>query len=270
MIDFKRAVRSKAAVQAVVTVVMLVVNVVNTSESRSAELKATEFKVMSSVAILEAYNRLVPVFEAASGHKVVTEWVPTVEMMKRLLAGEAPDLAIMASNGVEQLVREGKFVSEPRVVVARSGIGVAIKAGAAKPDIGSANAVKAALIAAGSVAYSTGPSGAYLAQLFERMGLTATLAPKLKIVQGVPVGDLVARGDAEIGFQQVPELLTVKGIDYIGTLPAEIQQVTAFVAGVPVEAAKRTDQARAAQALLAFFKTPASATVFRKTGMEPG
>ena len=126
--------------------------------------------------------------------------------------------------------------------------------------------VKAALQSAKSVAYSTGPSGVYLAALFEKMGLTAELKPKLKLVQGEPVGTVIARGDAEIGFQQVPELLPEPGIDYLGTLPADIQQITVFSAGLP----NGSTQVDAAKALAAFLKTPAAAASFKKTGMEPG
>jgi molybdate transport system substrate-binding protein len=116
------------------------------------------------------------------------------------------------------------------------------------------------------VAYSTGPSGVYLAQLFDRMGLTAELKPKLKLVQGEPVGAVIARGDAEIGFQQVPELLPEPGIDYLGELPAEIQQITVFSAGLPVGSAN----VEAARAWAAFLRTPAAGAAFKASGMEPG
>ena len=228
--------------------------------------QAAEIKVMASVAIKDAYNELVPAFEKASQHKVVTEWVPTVEMMRRLGAGEAPDLVIMAGSGVDKLITDGKLAAGSRVDIAKSGIGVGITKGTPKPDIGSADALAKTLRSAKSVAYSTGPSGVYLAGLFEKMGLTAELKPKLKVIQGEPVGDVVARGDAEIGFQQVPELLPVKGIDYIGALPAEIQQITVFASAVPVGA----KQGDAAKALVTFLKTPAAAAAFKKTGMEPG
>ena len=227
---------------------------------------AADLKVMASVAIQQAYNELVPQFETASGHKVVTEWVPTAIMMQRLRAGEAPDIVIMASNGVDELIAAGKFTAGSRVDIAKSGIGVAVRKGAAKPDISSAAAVKSALQAAKSVAYSTGPSGVYLTALFDKMGLTAELKPKLKLVQGEPVGSVVARGDAEIGFRQVPELLPEPGIDYIGTLPADIQQITVFAGALPTG----SRQVDAAKALAAFLKTPAAGAAFKKTGMEPG
>jgi len=126
--------------------------------------------------------------------------------------------------------------------------------------------VKRALLAAKSVAYSTGPSGVYLAGLFQRMGIADEVKPKLKRVKGVPVGEVVARGEAEIGFQQVSELLPVAGIDYLGPLPATIQEITVFAAGVHV-AARQPD---AAKALIGFLATPAAVAVIRKKGMEPG
>jgi molybdate transport system substrate-binding protein len=227
---------------------------------------AAEINVMASVAVKDAYIELVPEFEKASQHKVVTEWVPTAVMMTRLKAGESPDLVIMSSTGIDALIKDGKFSAGSRIDIAKSGIGVAIKKGAAKPDLTSAEAVKQALKSAKSVAYSTGPSGVYLAGLFEKMGLTAELAPKLKVVQGEPVAAVVARGDAEIGFQQVPELLPAPGIDYLGTLPADIQQITVFSGGSPT-GAKQVD---AAKALVAFLKTTAAAAAFKKTGMDPG
>jgi molybdate transport system substrate-binding protein len=228
-----------------------------------------EIKVLSSVAIKYAYDELLPRFEAASGHKVATEWVGTVDMMARLRAGEAPDLAISSSDNVDTLIQEGKFASGSRVDFSRSAIGIAVRKGAARPDVGSREALVAALKASKSFAYSTGPSGAYLADLFERIGL-ADQAHKLKVVQGEPVGAVVARGEAEIGFQMVPELMFVPGIDYIGTLPAELGGVTIFAAGVPVASSARGGEAKAAQALLAFLRTPEAVAAFGRIGMGPG
>ena len=228
--------------------------------------QAADLKVMSSVAIKQAYDAMIPGFEKASGHKVVTEWVPTAIMVKRLSAGEKPDLVIMAGNNIDDLIKDRKFAAGSRIDIAKSGIGVAVRKGAPKPDISTTDAVKAALTKAKTVAYSTGPSGVYLAQLFDKLGLTAELKSKLKLVQGEPVGSVIARGDAEIGFQQVPELLPEPGIDYLGTLPAAIQQITVFSGGLPVGSAN----VDAARAWAAFLKTPAAAAAFKQSGMEPG
>ena len=148
----------------------------------------------------------------------------------------------------------------------KSGVGVAVKAGAPKPDISSAESIKAALLSAKSIGYSPGPSGAYLVGLFQKMGIADAIKDKVKTVVGQPVGNMVASGEAEIGFQQVSELLPVKGIDFLGPLPASIQQITTF-SGRHFAAAK--DPA-AAKALAAFLAAPAATPVKKKHGLDPG
>ena len=222
-----------------------------------------EIKVMLSAAFKEAYLELVPPFERASGHKVESLWVPSVQMMNRLKGGETVDLVILSAASLEALRKAG-LISE-RTDLARSGIGVAVKSGARKPDISSGEAVKRAVLAAKGIAYSTGPSGIYLMDLFERMGIAEAIKSRVKQVQGEPAGGVVARGEAEIAFQQVSELLPVPGIDFIGPLPADIQQITVFSAGLHVAA----KQPEAARALVKFLTAPAAAPVIRKKGMEP-
>ena len=152
----------------------------------------SELSVISSNAIKEAYLELVPQFERASGHKVTTTWAGTQGILERLKRGETYDLLIMAANWVDELSRQGTIVAGSRADLVRSGIGVAVRAGAPKPDIGSAEALKRALIAAKSVAYSTGPSGIYLQGLFERLGVADNVNAKLKVAEsGKPVGDIV-------------------------------------------------------------------------------
>ena len=218
---------------------------------------------MLSAAFKEAYLELVPQFERASGHKVENLWVPSVQMMARLKGGETVDLVILSAASLDELRKAG-FISD-RTDLARSGIGIAVKSGARKPDISSGEAVKRAVLAARGVAYSTGPSGIYLMELFKRMGIAEGIKSKVKQVQGEPAGGVVARGEAEIAFQQVSELLPVPGIDFVGPLPADIQQITVFSAGLHV-AAKQPDAARA---LVKFLTAPAAAPVIRKKGMEP-
>jgi molybdate transport system substrate-binding protein len=153
-----------------------------------------------------------------------------------------------------------------RVDLAKSGVAAAVRAGAARPDISSGEALKRAVLAAKSIVYSHGPSGVYLAGLFERMGIAEQLKPKVKLVQGEPAGAVVARGEAEIGFQQMSELLPVPGIDILGPLSADVQRITVFSAGLHVRA-KAPD---AAKALVKFITAPAAVPVIRKKGMEPG
>jgi molybdate transport system substrate-binding protein len=232
----------------------------------ASEVRAAEIKVMLSAAFKEAYVELVPQFERSSGHKVVTIWAPTVDMMKRLKGGETVDLVIIAANSLEELIKLGKIVPGSRVDLAKSVIGVAIRAGAPKPDIKTTEAFKRTMLAAKSIAYSTGPSGVYITELFKRLGIADQLKPKVKQLKGVPIGEVVARGDAEIGFQQVSEILPVKGIELLGPLPADIQRTTVFCIGLHTAA----PQPDAAKALVKYLTSPAAVPVIRKKGMEPG
>jgi molybdate transport system substrate-binding protein len=228
---------------------------------------AAEIKVLSSAGTREAYRELVPAFEKASEHKVTTSWAGTADIMKRIQAGETYDLVIMSAQGLEELIRLGKIVAGSRVDIAKSGVGVAVRAGAARPDFGSSEALKRTLLAAKSIGYSTGPSGVYLIKLFQRMGIADEIKQKVKQVPtGIPVGTIIASGEAEIGFQQVSELIRFPGIDYLGPLPAEIQETTVFAAGLHPAAT----QTEAAKALVKFLTSPAAVPVIKSTGMEPG
>lgn len=218
---------------------------------------------MLSAAFKEAYLELVPQFERATGNKVSTSWVASVQMMNRLKGGEAVDLVILSAVALDELIKAG--IIADRQDIARSGVAAAVKAGASKPDISSGEALKRAVLAAKSVVYSTGPSGIYLIELFERMGIAGQIRSKVKQVQGEPAGAVVARGEAELGFQQMSELLPVPGIDIVGPLSADVQQITVFSGGVHVKA----QAADAARALVRFFKSPAAAPVIREKGMEP-
>lgn len=222
-----------------------------------------EIRVMQTAAFKAAYDELVPQFERASGHKVTTLWTPSVEMMRKLKDGEAVDVVIMSATAIDELHALGKVGA--RADLATCGIGVAVRAGAPKPDIGSGDALKRAVLAAKSVVYSTGPSGIYLKDLFERWGISAAIQPKLVIVKGEPAGAVAARGDAEIAFQQVCELLPVPGIDLVGPLSADIQKITTFSSAVHAHAA----QPAAAAELIRFLTAPAAAPAIRKAGMTP-
>ena len=229
--------------------------------------RAAEIKVLASPAIRESYLELVPQFEKASGHKVVTMWAGTADVMKRIKGGEAVDAVVLSAGSLEELIQLGKVVPGSRVDLAKSGVGVAVRAGAPRPDISSGEALKRALLAAKSIAYSSGPSGIYLAGLFQRMGIADALKGRLKqVAPGVQVGGVVAGGEAEIGFQQVSELLAVPGIDYVGPLPPDIQSITVFAGGIHADA----KEAGAAKAWFKFIAAPAAAPVLKKHGMEPG
>jgi molybdate transport system substrate-binding protein len=224
-----------------------------------------EIKVLSSIATKEAYLELVPQFESASGHKVSTTWAGTTAIMQRMAAGESYDLVMISSSELDELIRQGKVVSGSRVDLAKSGIGVAVHAGAPKPDISSAEALKKTLLAAKTVGYTSGPSGVYMGSLVERMGIAAEVKAKFRSVpSGGTIGTIVASGDCEIGFQQVSELVHIPGITYIGPLPAELQRVTTFSCGLQTGA----PQPAAARALVAFLTTANARAVMQKHGLE--
>ncbi|HLX25294.1 MAG TPA: substrate-binding domain-containing protein, partial [Usitatibacter sp.] len=180
-----------------------------------------------------------------------------------LRAGEETDLVIMAGKGIDDLIAEGLLAKGSRVDLVRSKIGVAVKAGAPRPDISTVDALKRALDSAKSIAYSSGPSGVYLAEVFKRWEL-----PPAKLHQtapGMPAGDIVASGECEIGFQQISELMPVKGIDYIGPLPEELQLVTIFSAAIGAKA----KNAQAASALVRYFTSSGIAATLAKHGLDP-
>ena len=227
---------------------------------------SAEIKVLSTQATEEAYRELVPQFEKATGHKVVTVFTGTLDANKRLAAGETYDLLIMASDAIDGHIKGGK-VAGGRIDLAKSGVALGVKTGAPKPDIGSVEALKTTVLAAKSIGYATGPSGIYMVSLFEKLGLTEALKPKLKqTTSGVFVGTLIASGEAEIGFQQVSELIHFPGVDYVGPLPAEVQRYTTFSSGVIAG----TAHADAAKALAAFISAPTAVQAYKKRGMEPG
>jgi molybdate transport system substrate-binding protein len=229
-----------------------------------------EIKVLCSGAFKAAYLALLPAFEHASGHKVVTAWGGSVggspsAIPDRLARGEPADAVILSGDALDRLIVEGKVANGSRTDLARSGIAVAVRAGARKPEIASSKALVAALLAAQSVGRSASASGVYLDGLFQRLGIRDQIRDKVRIAAGEPVGACVARGEVEIGFQQMSELLPVKGIEIVGPLPPELQQLTAFSAGI-VAGAREPEAARA---LIAFLTAPDAAPAIRASGMEP-
>jgi molybdate transport system substrate-binding protein len=232
----------------------------------TAAVNAADINVISTQATEGAYKELVAQFEKASGHKVTTFFSGTLNVQKKLAAGEPYDLIIMAGPAIDEQIKLGKAVAGSRVDLAKSGTGLAVRKGAAKPDISSADALKKTLLTAKSIGYSTGPSGLYMLSVFEKLGIADEVKGKLKQTpSGVFVGSLIASGDAEIGFQQISELVHFAGIDYVGPLPGELQLMTMFSTGIHSGA----QQADAARALVKFLTAPAAAAVIRKHGLEP-
>jgi molybdate transport system substrate-binding protein len=233
--------------------------------------QAAELRVVSSGGFAAAYRALLPTYERAGGNSVVTEWGPSMgatpqAIPQRLARGEPIDVVIMAGDALATLIKEGKVRAESRVDLARSLIAVAVRAGAAKPDISSSEAVKRALLGARSIAYSDSASGVYLStELFARLGIADAIREKSRMIPAEPVGQVIARGEAELGFQQMSELLPVAGIDIVGKLPAELQKVTVFSAGIVVTA----KEPEAAASLIAFLASPAAEEAVTKSGLEP-
>jgi molybdate transport system substrate-binding protein len=227
---------------------------------------AAEIDVLSTQATQEAYLELVAQFEKATGHKVRTDFTGTLNVQKRLAAGESFDLIIMAAPAIDEQITLGKALAGSRVDFAKSGVGVAVKKGAPKPDIGSVESLRKTLLAAKSIGYSTGPSGVYILTVFEKLGVASEVKGKLKQTpSGVFVGALISSGQTEIGFQQISELKHFTGIDYVGPLPDEVQRMTVFSTGLHAGA----KQADAARALVTYITAPAAAPVIRKHGLEP-
>lgn len=234
--------------------------------SMSSAVQAAEIRLLASGAVQDAFIELIPQFEKATAHRVSVTFSGTVDIKKRLAAGEAFDLVVMAAPAIDESIKQGAMVTGSRIDIATSGVGMAVKAGAPKPDISSGEAVKKALLAAKMVAYSTGPSGVYVQRLFEKLGIAEQMKDKSKqTVSPRRVADYVAKGEADLGFQQVSELVHEAGIDFLGPLPVDIQNITVFAGGVPTG----SNASEATKALQVFLASSAAAAVIRKNGMEP-
>jgi molybdate transport system substrate-binding protein len=229
--------------------------------------QTAEIKLLASGALRQAYLELLPKFEAASGHKVMPAWSSTTDIQKRVGSGEVADLVILGDSGTQALIKDGKLIASTRAIFAKSGIYIAVRSGAPKPDISSADALKQALLAAKSVGYSEGASGTYLVGMFQRLGIYDQVKSKASIAKAnEPVGEKVAQGEAEIGFHQLSELMPVKGIDIVGPLPAELQFITVFSCALHHKAKEPS----AAEALIRFLTAPAAGGGIARYGLEPG
>jgi molybdate transport system substrate-binding protein len=242
---------------------------VATALSLAGTAQAAEIHVMISGGLAPAYNALVPEFEKATGNKVVTAYGPSMgttvnAIPMRLDRGEPADVLILVGYALDDLVKKGKAIN--RVDLVNSKIGVAVKTGAPKPDISTADAVKRALLAAKSVAYSDSASGVYIStEMFKNLGITDEMKDKAKKIPATPVAEIVAKGEAEIGMQQISELKAVAGIDIIGPLPDSLQKVTVFSAGI----ASASKEPEAGQALIKFLASPVASSKIIESGLEP-
>jgi molybdate transport system substrate-binding protein len=236
-----------------------------------AAARADQIKVVTSATFKPAYLELVPEYERATHDVLVTEFGPSMGTTRnaipvRLERGEEIDVIIMAAPRLDGLIKEGKVRADGRVDLGRSEIAVAVKAGAPKPDISTLDALKRAVLAAKSIAISDSDSGVYLStELFPNLGISGRISSKVRKVEATPVGEVIASGNAEIGFQQISELLPVKGIDIVGPLPPGAQRVTFFAAGIPLTSRNPA----AARRLIQWLASPAAYAAIKQSGLEP-
>jgi len=237
----------------------------------SGAASAAEVRVMISGGLTAAFKALVPEFERITGNTVLIAYGPSMgttvnAIPVRLERGEPADVLIMVGYALDDLVKRGKVVANSKVDLVKSPIGIAVKSGAPKPDISSADAVKRALLAAKTIAYSDSASGVYVStEMFGKLGITDAMKGKARQIPATPVGEIVAKGDAEIGLQQISELKPVSGIDIIGPLPDDLQKITVFSAGI-ASVSKEPD---AGKALIKFLASPAARDTMISSGLDP-
>ena len=236
----------------------------------AAGAAAQEIAVMTSGGFTAPFLEVVPEFERTTKHDVVTAFGASMggapdSIPSRLQRGEPADVIIVAAEALDALIAQGKVVAGSRVDLVRSRIGMAVRAGAPKPDISTVEALKRTLLQAKSIAYSASASGVYLStELFPKLGIADQIKSKSKRIESERVGTIVARGDAEIGFQQISELLPIAGIEYVGPLPDPVQRVTIFSAGIATSARNPA----AAKRLIAFLASAAVNGAITKAGLE--
>jgi molybdate transport system substrate-binding protein len=230
---------------------------------------AAEIKVYATIGVKHSLEELAATFEKTSGHKVAITWGTGAALAKRIQAGEQADLLVLTKQGLDTLSKDGKVAPGSERNFASSMLAVAVKKGAAKPNISTPEAFKAAMLSAKTIAYPDpaggGLSGVYFAQIAEKMGFAEQLKSKAKFPPDNFAGKLVANGDAEYAIMQKPELIAEEGIEVVGTLPAEINVVTVFAAGVSKDARDAT----ASTALLTYLESPEAAAVFKRDGLDP-
>jgi molybdate transport system substrate-binding protein len=236
----------------------------------SGAVWGAEVKVMCSGGFSAALRALVPEFERNTNNVVLIEWGPSMGTTKdaipvRLQRGETADVLIMVRSALDELASQGRVVTGSRTDLASSLVGIAVRKGASRPDISSVDGLRRALLDAHSIAYSDSASGVYVStELFLKLGIADQVKAKSRMIPAEPMGAVVARGEAEIGFQQISELLPVPGIEVLGAIPAEVQKVTVFSAGVSSNAAQST----AARAFIDFLASPAAIEAIRASGLE--
>jgi molybdate transport system substrate-binding protein len=227
--------------------------------------QAAEITVLAGMGNVSGIRDLAPAFEKASGHKVIVRFVPTADLAGVIDANTPADVLTAGPDGIDGYIAKGKVVAGTRVDFGKAGVGVSVKKGAPKPDIATVDAFKRAMLAAKSIGYSQGGSGGIAAKVMEKLGIAAQLKDRTKFINGRPVAEDVAKGEVEIGIQQINVLLPEPGADYVGPLPGELQDYVLFSLGV-LTVSKQPDAAKAFQK---FASSPDAAALLRKSSMEP-
>jgi molybdate transport system substrate-binding protein len=226
---------------------------------------SASIKILSGGAMKSFMVEVAPLFERANGAKVEIRFALTSLLKKEIEDGAAFDVALLPRPELDALVEAGKIAASTQTDITRSAVGLAVRAGAPKPDISTVDALKRTLQEARSIGYSDGPSGAYIAELLVRLGIAAAMKPKTRLTSR-PVAEIVAEGEAEVGMQQIVAILPVKGAELVGPLPSELQSIIVYAAGL----AAAGGQGAAARAFIAFMATPEVVRMIRAKGMEPG
>ena len=233
----------------------------------AAGLQAAEIKVMSSNALKAVLEELAPQFEKNTGHRVTAQFAPAADLKGRIEKREAFDVVILTSALMDEIAKLNQIAVGSRTDVAKVGAGVAIRKGAPKPDLSSAEGFKRSLLAARSIAYvGTGATGATMRNAFDRLGIAEEMKAKTKLLSGVSAADAVAKGEAELGFSVISEIMGVAGAELAGPLPAELQVYLVF----PAAGSASARDPQAALQFLRYLKTPEAQKVIRAKGMEPG
>ena len=236
----------------------------------AASTQVSEVRVMSNGATAPAYLQLISRFESDKTFKAVTlatsTGVGAANISTRIRKGEPVDVVFIAANAMDDLIKEGHIAAASRADIARSGVGIGVRTGQKRPDIRTVDGLKAAFLEARSIAISAQISGVYVTtELLPKLGIAAQVMPKIQRIENEPVGNVVARGEAELGVQQISELMAVKGVDLVGPLPADVQRISIFSVGI----ATKAPNPKGARALVDLMLSPAGAAAMKQSGMEP-
>jgi len=227
--------------------------------------QAGEITVLAGMGVVSGVRDLAPAYEKLTGHKVTVRFEPTPILNEKISTGAPADIAALQPDQIDTYIKQGKMVEGTKTNFAQAGVGVAVKAGAARPDIGTVEAFKASMLNAKSIGYSRGGSGNIAAKVMEKLGIADQLQARTRFIDGLPVAEVVAKGEVEVGLQQINVIVPVEGADYVGPLPKELQETVRFAAAV-LAVSKEKELARA---FLNYIASADAGPLLRKSAMEP-